>query len=71
MAHLGRLACSGQALTVSQLKQAVNIVQKFCERFRLEAGRKELGGKCKELEDLLDKAVGFSLGDDPSFWRHL
>ena len=71
MAHLGRLACSGQALTVSQLKQAVNIVQKFCRRFRLEAGRKELGGKYKELDDLLDKASGFSLGDDPSFWRNL
>ena len=71
MCHLGKVACSGNALTVNQLTQAGNIVQRFCRRFRLEKGRKELGGKYKELDELLDKALGFSLGDDPSFWRNL
>ena len=71
MFHVGQVAWTGRALSVAQLRQAGNIVQRFRKRFSTDEGRKDLGGNRSAWDELLDRAIGFSIGEDPSFWREL
>ena len=71
MFYVGQVAWTGRALSVGQLRQAGSIVQRFRKRFSSEEGRRELGGNHRAWDDLLDRAIRFSTGDDPLFWREL
>ena len=68
MFHLGKIAAQGRPLSVPQLKQAHNIVQRFRKRFSSPKGRMDLGRAQGSWDILLDQSIGYTIGDEPQFW---
>ena len=70
MNYLGSIAWQGRPVSVSQLKQAGNIVQRFRRRFRSAEGRLDIG-EDQGWKDMIDRACNFTIGDDPQIWQEM
>ena len=71
MYHVGKIAIDGQPLTVAQLRQTQDIVERFRRRFKNEKGRADLGSVKVQWDHDLDMAIGFQVGDAPEFWKSI